>query len=260
MNERAASVIGFFIAFVVVFLVMNIHVLEEIIYDIRGITHPTKRSQIGVGSGSSPSLDFGGTTPIGTPTISGREGNTAIQGGVGIGGQKNREWFSNSATIDSKGRFSPVKTIQNRGEGVGQLAGGFSSDPSDGGSDGGTENLNMNDAELNEPPIPRIPEGEAPAIVVLVCKNDSQDPIMWFVGLTPDSIPLKVNSSMPFLLRESFKSLSSRPSKLGVAYYGCSESTLIKTKRMISKLCTTELSGVMVYDITTRRQLPMCGF
>jgi len=243
MGERGASLLGFFLAIIVVVFVMNIDTFEEIIYDIRGLTRPVKHTSSGFSGGSS--LDFSGKKIVETPIVSHQINNpfasqnklVSESNGFGGSGDKTPQSLSTvRPVVEGLDAGSPTLLVTD-----GDLEDGFEI------------------SGLDKTQITRAPPQEAPGIVFIKCSDIDSPPVLWFVGLTPHAVPIEVIPGSLEKLREGFESLTVRPEKLGVLWYGCSSEVMGQVRQTLSELCMTELGGIMVYDVHTGRQLPMCG-
>lgn len=243
MSERAASIIGFFIAALVVVVVMNKHIFVEIVYDIRGITHPHTESHPSYRT--NPSLGFGSEKVIETPVLHRPSSSKQQFKGSQVKSDIDIHWESNTAKIDVEGNIILPKSME-KGDRNTKIETEDVTPSKSGGLVDGTE-------------IPRLAQSDSPAIAVLEC-SENREPLLWFVGLTQKAVAFRVGPHLVDRLQKSFRSLENKPSKIGVAYYNCSPQVLNSTREVLSTLCSTELSGVMVFDMGSGKQIPFCGF
>lgn len=260
MNERAASIVGVVFAIAVVVLVMNSHVCVDIAYDIQGVARPSRASAPRYRPASPSGFGAEEIVEVDSPTVPPEarvSGERVKQSSAAGDDGLRREWSTLPATIDESGEII---------RGQNEAASGDLGDHGPSGSESGDEvdggvGAEAEDSENGSPSLalPRLPAEEAPILAVLRCDAEAESSVLWVAGATNRAVAFPVSPLLPGLLQASFNSLPVRPRRLGVVWSGCAEEQLRQTFQTLSTLCSTELGGLMIYDLSRGRQLPACG-
>lgn len=277
MHERLASVAGLFLAILIVVAVMNAPVLGEILDEIRGAPivsrAPSYATPTG-GSGGGPSHEIGGGSGSSGERAGGGGGSGTGQGGTAsfaTSFSDGTSW-SGAAVLDHGAIARPASREAAAfraagGDGPGGAGGGAGRGGRRHAPDGGAEqelSADAGDGQEEEGPgveqAARLPAATAKRPIALaVVRCDGERPSLWLARMSQPAVAIPLGAGLPARLGRELADEGTRPSALHVVSHGCSTALLDGLRHQLSRLCASDLVGLPVVDLDSRRQLPMCG-
>jgi hypothetical protein len=273
MDERVASLIGIGLAVLVVVVVMNKHIVEEIIDDLRGVT-----------SSASPQAPGASQSEWGEGLSIGGGGGGGGGGGSGAsasGASRSSSSGDRSSMANEHGEFSGMvvdpeqrtdrRRLRGPSQGESSEAGvaleigdaGVEEDivDDDGGTLGGDAGApaSRGTAVVRSRDLPRMTAAHTPTLAVLRCDDAEARGILWFEGASEQPLSFPVNDELYGALEQHFRQLGAAPDSISLAWSGCSPELVHESRRVFTRLCGGVFAGLSVTDIRTERQLPMCG-
>ena len=262
MDERVASAGGLLLAIAVVAAVMNVHVVEDLVDDLRGFSTTPQAGRASTGGRSDEAPSGGGSRAGGTGPETGAirtgVGRSASGGTARDGAGSGAGWWAAAAPMEM-GRIvggPPGRGRLERTDGGTTLPehGGEDGDAAAPEGDGGTEER----TEWGSEDLPVVRARRSPPRVALLrCAGRTSR--LWIAALDAPTVSIPVDGTLAARLAPLLAEAGAEAASVSFVAQGCSPEQVNGARRVLSGLCAERLVGLGVRDLAQGRQLPNCG-